>query len=256
MIDALGGGFRQSLFMVADEMGFDVDPQLQTTHEMAVATEPIDSPIGPIQPGTVAAQRFTWEATVDGVPVVTATVNWLMGEEHLDPALDVRARRRALRGRDHRRSQLPHHLQEAAPQDGGGGPRPQSRRRRHGHALRQRHPVRLPGRARPAHLPRDASGGRPRCSGLASGPAGIASPLRHDPRPLLRRREGGDRHRRRAGDRTGDRHRVRRGRRGRRAGRPHRVRPRGGGRAGPSLGVAGPSSCRPTSPTPPPASSW
>ena len=86
MIDALGGGFRQSIFMVADEMGFDVEPQLQTTHEMAVATAPIDSPIGPIQPGTVAAQRFTWEATVDGKPVVTATVNWLMGEEHLDPA--------------------------------------------------------------------------------------------------------------------------------------------------------------------------
>ena len=66
MIDALGGGFRQSLFMVADELGFDVEPQLRTTHEMAVATAPIDSPIGPIQPGTVAAQRFTWEAVVDG----------------------------------------------------------------------------------------------------------------------------------------------------------------------------------------------
>ena len=26
MIDALGGGFRQSIFMVADEMGFDVEP--------------------------------------------------------------------------------------------------------------------------------------------------------------------------------------------------------------------------------------
>jgi hypothetical protein len=86
MIDALGGGFRQSIFMVADEMGFDVEPQLKTTHEMAVATAPIDSPIGPIEPGTVAAQRFTWEATVDGTPVVTATVNWLMGEQHLDPA--------------------------------------------------------------------------------------------------------------------------------------------------------------------------
>ena len=86
MIDALGGGFRQSIFMVADEMGFDVEPQLKTTHEMAVATAPIASPIGPIEPGTVAAQRFTWEATVDGRPVVTATVNWLMGEEHLDPA--------------------------------------------------------------------------------------------------------------------------------------------------------------------------
>ena len=66
--------------------GFDVEPQLKTTHEMAVATAPIDSPIGPIRPGTVAAQRFTWEALVDGEPVVAATVNWLMGEEHLEPA--------------------------------------------------------------------------------------------------------------------------------------------------------------------------
>jgi 2,4-diaminopentanoate dehydrogenase len=86
MTDALGAGFRQSIFMVADELGFDIEPQLRTTHEMAVATAPIDSPIGPIPPGTVAAQRFLWEATVDGEPVVTAAVNWLMGEEHLDPA--------------------------------------------------------------------------------------------------------------------------------------------------------------------------
>jgi hypothetical protein len=86
MVEALGTGFRQSIFMVADELGFDLDPELSTTHRMAVATEPIDSPIGPIQPGTVAAQRFTWEATVNGEPVVTAAVNWFMGEVHLDPA--------------------------------------------------------------------------------------------------------------------------------------------------------------------------
>ena len=86
MIEALGGGFRQSIFMVSDEMGFDIEPQLRTTHEMAVATAPIDSPIGAIQPGTVAAQRFQWEGLVHGEPVVTAAVNWLMGEEHLDPA--------------------------------------------------------------------------------------------------------------------------------------------------------------------------
>ncbi len=86
MIEALGTGFRQSISMVAAELGFDLDPELRTTHGMAVATAPIDSPIGPIQPGTVAAQRFTWEATVDGTPVVTAAVNWLMGEADLDPA--------------------------------------------------------------------------------------------------------------------------------------------------------------------------
>jgi hypothetical protein len=86
MTDALGNGFGQSVYMVADVLGFDIDPELRTSHEMAVATAPIDSPIGPIEPGTVAAQRFQWEATVDGEPVVTAAVNWLMGEADLDPA--------------------------------------------------------------------------------------------------------------------------------------------------------------------------
>jgi hypothetical protein len=85
MAEALGAGFRQSVHMVADELGFDLDPNLRTTHEMAVATAPIESPIGPIQPGLVAAQRFRWEGLVDGEPVVTAAVNWLMGDEHLDP---------------------------------------------------------------------------------------------------------------------------------------------------------------------------
>jgi 2,4-diaminopentanoate dehydrogenase len=86
MADALGAGFRQSVWMVADELGFALDPELRTTHEMAVATEPIHSPIGVIEPGLVAAQRFRWEGTVRGEPVVTAAVNWLMGDEHLDPA--------------------------------------------------------------------------------------------------------------------------------------------------------------------------
>ena len=86
MLNVLGHGFQQSIRMVADELGFRIDPELRTTHELAVATRPIDSPIGVIEPGLVAAQRFRWEALVDGEPVVTAAVNWLMGEEHLDPA--------------------------------------------------------------------------------------------------------------------------------------------------------------------------
>jgi len=85
MAEALGAGFRQSVRMVADELGFDLDPDTRTTHEMAVATAPIESPIGPIAPGRVAGQRFRWEGLVDGRPVVTAAVNWLMGEDDLDP---------------------------------------------------------------------------------------------------------------------------------------------------------------------------
>jgi hypothetical protein len=86
MVGFLGLGFLQSIDMVADVLGFRVDPQPRSSHEVAVATRPIDSPIGPIEPGLVAAQRFTWEATVDGEPVITARTNWFMGEEHLDPA--------------------------------------------------------------------------------------------------------------------------------------------------------------------------
>ena len=85
MLRMLGAGFLQSVDMLAAGLGFALDRDRRSLHELAVATRPIDSPIGPIAPGRVAAQRFTWQGTVRGEPVVTARVNWLMGEEHLDP---------------------------------------------------------------------------------------------------------------------------------------------------------------------------
>lgn len=88
MLNMLGAGFGQSIDMVAAGLGLTLDPEKRATHEMAVATQAIDSPIGKIVPGHVAAQRFTWQGLVDGVPVITVRVNWLMGQEHLDPAWD------------------------------------------------------------------------------------------------------------------------------------------------------------------------
>ena len=85
MAAALGEGFGQSIQMVVDQLGFDADEGLSVEHEVAVGTEPIESPIGVIEPGLVAAQRFRWTATVRGAPVVTAAVNWLMGDVALDP---------------------------------------------------------------------------------------------------------------------------------------------------------------------------
>ncbi len=82
----LGDGFGQSVRMVAEELGVSLDPELRSTHQVAVATAPVESPIGPIPTGRVAAQRFRWEGTVDGEPVVTAAVNWFMGDADLDPA--------------------------------------------------------------------------------------------------------------------------------------------------------------------------
>ncbi|MFM7062600.1 MAG: dihydrodipicolinate reductase [Actinomycetes bacterium] len=86
MVALLGDGFGQSLRLVAQGLGWTLDAELQTTHETAVATAPIDTPVGVLDVGTVAAQRFSWTGTVDGVPRVTARVNWFMGQEHLDPA--------------------------------------------------------------------------------------------------------------------------------------------------------------------------
>ncbi len=86
MPQILGIGFGQSIDMVAAGLGVRLDPEKRTVHEVAVATSPIDSPIGPIPPGRVAAQRFVWQGLVDGEPLITAAVNWLMGEQHLEPA--------------------------------------------------------------------------------------------------------------------------------------------------------------------------
>ncbi|HLS75316.1 MAG TPA: dihydrodipicolinate reductase [Nocardia sp.] len=85
MAGMLAGGYGQSVRLVAQMLGIDLDDELRTVHEVAVATAPIDSPIGPILSGHVAAQRIRWQGTVDGEPVVTVGVNWLMGEQDLDP---------------------------------------------------------------------------------------------------------------------------------------------------------------------------
>ena len=82
----LDGGFMQSVRMCVDELGFAADPHIRATQEIAVATAPIDSPMGAIQPGQVAARKFHWEALVGDEVVVRVTVNWFMGQESLDPA--------------------------------------------------------------------------------------------------------------------------------------------------------------------------
>ena len=82
----LNGGFFQSVRLIVDRLGFDAEPMIRTSQQIAVATAPIDSPIGVIQPGGVAGRRFCWDAVVTNVVVVRVAVNWLMGEEHLDPA--------------------------------------------------------------------------------------------------------------------------------------------------------------------------
>ncbi len=84
LVHFLANGFGQSIFMIANELGFNLDSEINTINEVAVATLPIDTPIGIIEPGLVAAQRFIWQGCVKGRPVIEAIVNWLMGERHFD----------------------------------------------------------------------------------------------------------------------------------------------------------------------------
>nr|WP_258562486.1 hypothetical protein [Nocardioides sp. MAH-18] len=86
MLGLLSGGFIQSVRMCLDTLGFSPDAEIRTSQEVAVATAPISTPIGVIEPGLVAGQRFVWEAYVGEACVVRIAVNWLMGEEHLSPA--------------------------------------------------------------------------------------------------------------------------------------------------------------------------
>lgn len=81
----LDSGFIQAVRMVVDQMGFAADPRIRATQEVAVATAAIDSPIGVIEPGQVAARRFHWEAMVGEEVVVRVTVNWFMGHENFNP---------------------------------------------------------------------------------------------------------------------------------------------------------------------------
>lgn len=81
MVQLMSDGFRQSIDMVADELEFDLDAELTTKHEVSAATKPLETPIGVIPVGRVAAQRFTWEGTVRGEPVITVRTNWFMGED-------------------------------------------------------------------------------------------------------------------------------------------------------------------------------
>lgn len=84
MLQFMGSGFCQSIAMVADALGFTLDAEFQEQHDIALATAPIDSPMGVIEAGRVAAQRFTWHGTIDGEPVIKAAVNWYMGSDNIE----------------------------------------------------------------------------------------------------------------------------------------------------------------------------
>lgn len=87
MMSLLDSGYTQSTYMMTDALGVPRDRlRVERTLETAVATAPIDSPIGTIAPGEVAGQRFFWDGYVGEHHLSRVGVTWLMGEENLEPA--------------------------------------------------------------------------------------------------------------------------------------------------------------------------
>ena len=85
----MAGGFLQSIDMLADAMGFALDAEKTTQHDIWLATAPIDTPMGKIQPGQVAAQRFDFQGRVRGEVVISAAVNWYMGTEDIEEGFSI-----------------------------------------------------------------------------------------------------------------------------------------------------------------------
>ena len=100
-------------------------------------------PSGRSSPGLVAAQRFRWEGLVDGEPVDHRRGQLADGRGAPRPAVGVRARGRALRGRGHRRPRPLVTFKKLHPRVDRRGPRAQPRHRRHRHALRERRALRV-----------------------------------------------------------------------------------------------------------------
>ncbi|WIW89437.1 hypothetical protein K3M67_05565 [Sphingobium sp. V4] len=71
--------YSQSLQLICGRMGFAIDEEICSRHQVWAATEDFDTPIGFIKKGTAGAQLFEVQATARGQPVFTYTKYWPSG---------------------------------------------------------------------------------------------------------------------------------------------------------------------------------
>ena len=137
----MADGFCQSIDMIAAELGWTLDADKRTTHEMAVATRALETPVGVLDAGTVAAQRFTWQGLVDGRAGDHRARELADGRGGPRSAVD--ARRSAVRDRARRGAAARGHVPRPAPP--GRRREPGDRAHRTGNALCERDPLRVRG---------------------------------------------------------------------------------------------------------------
>ena len=236
MADALGAGFRQSVFMVADELGFDLDPSCAPRTRWRWPPRPSTRP-------SARYSRARWRpsgsvgrawSTASRWSRPPSTGSWVRRTStrpgaSVPPASASRSRSPAIPTAWSRFKKLHPVSVEAGLV------------RNPGIVATALHcvnaiPYVCAGPARPAHLPRPAPGGRAGRPGPSPERSATGARATDDPGPVRHRGPGGRRHRRRAGHRAGHRRRLGRSRRRRRPGGPDRDRSGGGGRTGPGSG--------------------
>jgi len=71
--------FSQSMAMVIEALGKTIE-RMETSLELATASEDIPYPGGVVAKGTVGGQHYEWTAVVDGKPLMTFHCFWKMGD--------------------------------------------------------------------------------------------------------------------------------------------------------------------------------
>ena len=159
MLECSAHGFCSRSTWSPPSSASTLDAEKRTTHEMAVATQPLDTPVGVHRDRARSPRSGSrGKAPSTASRSITVRVNWLMGEEHLDPPWTFGGA--ALRGRVRRRPAARGHVPRPAPAGDRRARRDRSHRARD--ALRERDPVRLRRRARDQDLPRPAAARGPR----------------------------------------------------------------------------------------------
>ena len=167
MPTVLGAGFRQSVRMVgrrarvrarpgaphhARDRRRDRADRLAHRRHRARARRRAALPLG---------------GTVDGEPVITAAVNWFMGEEHLDPAWSFGPEGERFEVEITGDPPVRRHLPRAAPRHDRRGPERNPRHRRDRDALCERGALRVRRRAGDPDLSRSPADRRARRAGVA-----------------------------------------------------------------------------------------
>ncbi len=131
----LDSGFIQAVKMVVAKMGFNADPKVRATQEVAVASAPIDSPLGVIEPGAGRGPQVPLGGAGRRRARRARDGELVDGGGEPRSGMDFRPGRAALRDGGPRQSG-PRHRRQGFPLRGRRR-RPGPRRRRDGGALRE-----------------------------------------------------------------------------------------------------------------------